>query len=47
MIQITTVVSDFIKYNTFNISNDKLIKIIKEEIHEFYYYLQNCEDEIE
>lgn len=32
MIQITTIVSDFINYNTFNISNDKLIKIIKEEI---------------
>lgn len=47
MIQITTLVSDFIKYNTFNISNEKLIKIIKEEIPEFYYYLQKCEDEIE
>jgi len=47
MIQITTIVNDFINYNTFNISNDKLIKIIKEEIPEFYYYLQKCEDEIE
>jgi hypothetical protein len=32
MIQITTIVSDFIKYNTFNISNKKLIIIIKYEI---------------
>lgn len=47
MIQIITVLSDFIKYNTFNISNEKLMIIIKEEIPEFYYNLQNCEDEIE
>ena len=47
MIQITTIISDFIKYNTFNISNEKLIIIIKKEIPEFYYYLQKCEDEIE
>lgn len=47
MIQITTIISEFIKYNTFNITNEELIIIIKEEIPEFYYYLQKFEDEIE
>ena len=47
MFIITTILKNYIKYNTFNILNEKLIKIIKDEIPEFYYYLQQCENEIE
>ena len=47
MLQIKTILKNYIIHNTFNYSNEELIKIIKEEIPEFYYYLQKCEDEIE
>ena len=47
MFIITTILKNYIKYNTLNILNEKLIKIIKDEIPEFYYYLQQCENEIE
>lgn len=47
MFLIKNILKNYIIYKTFNYSNEELIKIIKEEIPEFYYYLQKCEDEIE
>lgn len=41
MFQITTVVSDYIKYNTFNVSNDKIISIIKEKYLNFTIIYKN------